>query len=199
MTAATLTTRQLNRALLARQMLLAREKITVLAAVKQLVGVQAQLARPPFFGLWTRVEGFRRDDLLDPLRKRRLVRGTAMRATLHLMAADDYVRLRGALQPMLTCAMRSVLGDRAKKFDVSALEAEGRAFFGRAPATFDAFRKRNVSGGWPRRRQVVDRAEEQDGRPGAGTVRQADEEGCVGARSGRRRAAAVRRARSACA
>ncbi|HEX7180750.1 MAG TPA: winged helix DNA-binding domain-containing protein [Thermoanaerobaculia bacterium] len=142
MTAAppTLTTRQLNRALLARQMLLAREKATALAAVERLVGLQAQLARPPFAGLWTRLEGFRRNDLLGPLRRREIVRVTAMRGTLHLMTAADYVELRGALQPALTRGMQAILRDRAKDLDLKGLEAEARAFFGSSPGTFDAFR-----------------------------------------------------------
>jgi hypothetical protein len=135
-----LTARALNRALLARQMLLRREKITTLAAVKQLVAVQAQLARPPFVGLWSRVEGFRRDDLNDLLCKRSVVRGTALRATLHLMAADDYVAFRGVIQTALSAAMRGVLRDRAEGLDLTSLEADARDFFTRR-ATFDAFRK----------------------------------------------------------
>jgi len=135
-----LTTRQLNRALLARQMLLARETMPPLAAVERLVGLQAQVARPPFVGLWTRLEGFRRADLLDLLHTRQAVRSTTMRATLHLMSAADYLGLRGALQPALARGTAAVLGDRSQSFDRDALLAEGRAFFGRAPATFDAFR-----------------------------------------------------------
>ena len=133
----TLSTRQLNRALLARQMLLAREKATAVEAVEQLVGLQAQLARPPFVGLWTRLEGFRRNDLLGPLHERQIVRVTAMRGTLHLMSAADYVELRGALQPGLTRGLQSVLRDRAKDLDLDALVKEARIFF---PGTFDGFR-----------------------------------------------------------
>jgi hypothetical protein len=48
----TLTRRALNRAVLARQMLLAREKVKPVAAIERLCGMQAQLARPPFIGLW---------------------------------------------------------------------------------------------------------------------------------------------------
>jgi hypothetical protein len=121
-------------------MLLRREKLDVVAAVERLVGMQAQLARPPFVGLWTRLEGFRREDLVNALERRRLVRGTAMRATLHLMSAADYVALRGALQPMLTGAMQGVLRERTKGLDLAALERTARAFFGKAPATFDELR-----------------------------------------------------------
>ena len=140
MTSTTLTARQLNRALLARQMLLSREDATVLGAVERLAGLQAQLARPPFVGLWTRLEGFRRGDLLDPLHRREAVRVTAMRGTLHLMTAADYLGLRGTLQPMLSRGMRSILRERATALDIAVLEEEARAFFGGAPATFDALR-----------------------------------------------------------
>jgi hypothetical protein len=134
---ATLSLRALNRATLARQMLLEREPGTPLQAVRRLVGLQAQVARPPFVGLWTRLERFRRADLLRALERRQLVRVTAMRTTLHLMASDDYVALRGALQPGL---LQSLPRDRLRRLDLARLEQEGRAFFGRAPATFDALR-----------------------------------------------------------
>ncbi|HEV2851189.1 MAG TPA: winged helix DNA-binding domain-containing protein [Thermoanaerobaculia bacterium] len=137
---ATLNTRQLNRALLSRQMLLSREKTTALGAVERLAGLQAQLARPPFVGLWTRLEGFRREDLLELLHRRQIVRVTAMRGTLHLMSASDYVELRGALQPGLTRGAQAILKDRVSTFDLDALKAEARAFFGGAAATFEAFR-----------------------------------------------------------
>ena len=121
-------------------MLLARERTNVLDAVARLVGLQAQAPRPPFVGLWTRLERFSRDDLLRLLSARRLVRVTAMRGTLHLMTAADYIALRGALQPALTRGMQSVLRDRAKALDFSALDAAARAFFAKAPGTFDALR-----------------------------------------------------------
>ena len=84
-----ITDRGLNRAALARQMLLAREALPAVQAVERLAGMQSQLARPPFLGLWSRLAGFTRDDLLQPLHARRIVRVTAMRATLHLLSADE--------------------------------------------------------------------------------------------------------------
>ena len=101
-----LSLRQLNRATLARQMLLARERVTPLAAIERLVGMQAQWPRPPFIGLWARVEGFRRDALTKLLVDRKVVRATFLRGTLHVASARDFVALRPALQPVLGAGMR---------------------------------------------------------------------------------------------
>src|SRR4051812_28406048 len=98
MTQDILSTRSLNRALLARQMLLAREGVSAPVAVERLVGLQAQQARPPFVGLWSRLAGFRSEDLLRPIRDRLIVRSTFLRGTLHLTSARDFLALRATLQ-----------------------------------------------------------------------------------------------------
>jgi hypothetical protein len=134
-----LSLRALNRATLARQYLLRREKTTVVRANEQLAGMQAQIARPPFVGLWSRVDGFDRTDLITALRNRTVVRGTAMRGTIHLMSARDFVALRGAIQPVLTRGMQAGLDKRAADLDLSAVIADARRFFV-TPATFEAFR-----------------------------------------------------------
>lgn len=139
--APTLTRRQLNRALLARQMLLAREKVTPLAAIEQLVGMQAQIPRPPFGGLWTRLR-FERDDLLHLIRERRVIRATAMRGTIHLLSAKDFLVLRPALGEMLAAGAKSIVGKRmSDDIGVEELLAVGLDFFGNTPAPFDDFRK----------------------------------------------------------
>jgi hypothetical protein len=144
-----LTTRALNRALLARQMLLRRAKTDVVSAVEQLVAMQAQLARPPFVGLWTRVESFTREALIDALSKRRVVRGTSLRGTIHLMSARDFAALRGAIQPALTRGLQSIVGSRLQSIDLAAVTAEAVRFFGKAAATFDALRA-HLSGAFPK-------------------------------------------------
>jgi hypothetical protein len=135
-----LTLRELNRATLARQMLLARERATPGKVIERLLGMQAQLPRPPFVGLWTRLARFEREDLLAVVHRREVVRATLMRATIHLMTAGDYARLRPALQPALTNGLRSALGARFQKLDIPALVREGRAFFGKEPRTFNQLR-----------------------------------------------------------
>ncbi|MCA1584284.1 MAG: winged helix DNA-binding domain-containing protein [Acidobacteria bacterium] len=136
--AETLSLRQLNRATLARQMLLARAQMTPSETVEQVLGLQAQLARPPIVGLWSRLAGVDRREVVDQLMQRRLVRAPAMRATLHVMTAVDYLRFRRTLQPCLDRAI-SVLKDRAADLELERLVELGRAFFA-TPQTFDAFR-----------------------------------------------------------
>ncbi|WP_163997419.1 winged helix DNA-binding domain-containing protein [Pyxidicoccus caerfyrddinensis] len=136
----TLTTRELNRATLARQLLLEREQLPVLRAVERLVALQAQQAKPPFVGLWSRVEGFRRDDLTRLLQKRDVVRATLMRGTLHLASAKDYLKLRVAFSPLLEASVHSVLRERAKGLDIEPLVLAAREYLEEEPRTFEEVR-----------------------------------------------------------
>ncbi|MEJ8651768.1 crosslink repair DNA glycosylase YcaQ family protein [Streptomyces sp. MS1.AVA.3] len=89
-----LSTRALNRALLARQLLLRRHQLGVLDAVTRLVGLQAQAPNPPYIGLWTRLDGFAIEDLAGALQDRSLTRIAVMRSTVHLVTAQDCRTLR---------------------------------------------------------------------------------------------------------
>ena len=135
-----LTLRELNRATLARQMLLDRQAIPVLDAVERLAGLQAQVTSPPYVGLWTRLRDFRREDLTRLMEERQVVRATLMRATLHLMTAEDYLLLRPALQPALTRSMNSIAGKRLDGLDVDRLVGAAREYFEREPHPFAALR-----------------------------------------------------------
>ncbi len=86
----TLTLRELNRALLARQLLLGRARLDPVKAIERLGALQAQWPRAPYVGLWSRLEKFERDDLEAALRRGRVVKATLMRGTLHLATAADY-------------------------------------------------------------------------------------------------------------
>jgi hypothetical protein len=108
------TLRELNRATLARQMLLARETVTSVKAIERLAGLQAQVPRPPFVGLWSRVDGFTREDLIRALRKKQVVRATAMRGTIHLMTAADYVAFHAI--PKKTLAALEQEGEALRRF-----------------------------------------------------------------------------------
>lgn len=92
-----LTLRELNRALLERQLLLARARIPAVRAVERLGGMQAQWEPAARTGLAVRLEDFRAEELA----RRSLVRATLMRATIHLVSARDYLLFLPALLPTL--------------------------------------------------------------------------------------------------
>ncbi len=138
---ATLSRRQLNRATLARQLLLAREPQSAVEAVERLAGMQAQEPKHPFIGLWTRVEGFQAEELLAALHAREVARATLMRSTLHLMSAADYAAMRMALQPPRSVALR-VLGARSEGLDLDKVLPAARALLTGSPLPFDEIRAR---------------------------------------------------------
>jgi len=96
-----LSDRVLNRATLERQLLLRRSQLSPLAAIEHLVGMQAQIPLNPYTGLWSRLHGFKPDVLAALLEDRKVVRIALMRATIHLVSADDCFALRPLVQPVL--------------------------------------------------------------------------------------------------
>jgi hypothetical protein len=86
----TLTERELNRALLARQLLLERAKAPLPRALERIGGIQAQYAPSMYVGLWSRLEGFEREQLTRALQRKNVVQGTLMRTTIHLVSKGDY-------------------------------------------------------------------------------------------------------------
>src|SRR5205814_3349325 len=93
-----LTQRELNRAVLARQLLLERSTLSIPRALERVAGLQSQYAPSGYVGLWTRLEDFAREDLTRALERRSVVQGTLMRTTIHLVSARDYAFLRTAVR-----------------------------------------------------------------------------------------------------
>src|SRR5689334_13058269 len=93
-----LSRRALNRATLARQLLLARERRGIVETVEHLVGMQAQTPGGPYLGLHARLAGFDPAALSTRIERRRLVRIALQRSTIHLVSADDCVALRPLVQ-----------------------------------------------------------------------------------------------------
>ena len=85
-----LTQRELNRALLARQLLLEREKLSIPRAVDRMGGIQAQYAPSAYVALWSRLDGFERDALTRALERRQVVQAMMMRNTIHIVSPRDY-------------------------------------------------------------------------------------------------------------
>ncbi len=145
-----LSLRALNRALLARQMLLRRTEMNVTKALEHLVGMQAQSPFPPYFGLWTRLEGFRAEDLSDLIESRQAVRISLMRSTIHLVTAHDALSLRPVLQSVQETLFNvgSRHGPALAGVDIAELLDIGRDLTEKSPLTFTALGKR-LQTRWP--------------------------------------------------
>jgi hypothetical protein len=184
-----LTTRDLNRALLARQLLMERSTLGLTDAIEEVGGLQTQYAPSGYIGLWTRLRDFRRGSLTDALEERRVIQGTLMRSTIHMVSAADWrlfaagtraarrdwwlratQRERGDLD--VEAAVRRVRqlladGPRRQADLVTTLEADGlpRIAWSAAAQLIDLVRV-PPSGTWERRRaDLFGLADEWIGRP----------------------------------
>ncbi len=166
----TLRGRALNRALLQRQLLLDRHRLTVPAALDRMGGLQAQYAPAMYLGLWSRVDGLRRADVTAALEQRTAIQGTLLRNTIHLVSAADYwpvaVAIRAArleaylraTRPHVSAAevaeaaarLRAALADGPlRRADID--RAVGRSVLAAGSAALDLVRV-PPSGTWERRR-----------------------------------------------
>lgn len=102
-----LSVRDLNRALLGRQLLLERAEIPVAEAIEHLVGLQAQEPWDPYIGLWSRLRGFDPNELGEMITRVDAVRMGVMRGTIHLVTARDALVLRGVMHPVMSGTFRS--------------------------------------------------------------------------------------------
>ncbi|WP_030669256.1 winged helix DNA-binding domain-containing protein [Streptomyces rimosus] len=119
--------RALNRATLARQLLLDRADLPVLDAVGHLCGLQAQEPQEPFIGLWSRLRAFDPSSLSDLLTGRRVVRTHLMRRTVHLVTADDALAWRARHDAMLRQRAQGAYRRELDGVDFDELAAAGRA------------------------------------------------------------------------
>src|SRR5688572_934010 len=133
--AETLGPRALGRATLARQLLLSRSDVAPLDAVGHLVGLQAQVPRDPYVALWSRLDRFRPASLSELLLDRTVVRTTVMRATIHLVAADDCLGLRPLMQPVLDAelARHPESAPRLEGVDLEPVLSHARALLADKP------------------------------------------------------------------
>jgi hypothetical protein len=126
-----LTQRELNRALLARQLLLERTRLSIPRAVEQMGGIQAQYAPSAYVGLWSRLERFEREALTRALKRRQVIQATLMRNTIHIVSPRDY-------WPLVLAIRRGRMdwSRRTQKTDARELEraaARLRHFLGNGP------------------------------------------------------------------
>ncbi len=135
----TLDRRTLNRALLARQLLLERADRPTAEVIEHLVGMQAQEPIDPYVALWSRIEGFDPATLSDLLADRRAVRAQLLRATIHLATDRDALTMRPVLEPVLhrTFSSNSPFGRSltAAGVQVDDVVAAGRELLAERPRT----------------------------------------------------------------
>ncbi|MDF5754735.1 winged helix DNA-binding domain-containing protein [Spongiactinospora sp. TRM90649] len=134
-----LSRRAINRATLARQLLLRRAEpaeFSVLDAVEHLGGLQAQTPHTWYTGLWSRLTGFRPQDAAELLTERRAVRVALMRGTIHLVSADDCMALRPLVQPVIERGTMGAFRKRLAGVDPVRLAATARAHLAERPLTF---------------------------------------------------------------
>jgi hypothetical protein len=115
--------RALGRALLARQLLLRRAELTPAAALEHLVGLQAQAPNPPYYGLWSRLEGFDPNELGAMITSGDAVRLKLLRGTVHLVTAADALALRPLLQSVGERGHAAALRRRMEAADLDRLAA----------------------------------------------------------------------------
>jgi winged helix DNA-binding protein len=148
-----LSLRAQNRATLDRQWLISRRPATALEAIEHLVGMQAQVPLAPYVGLWTRLVDFDPLELAGLLETRQAVRGSLMRATIHLMSSRDFLAVRGLIQPRLEREVYSNTtygGKRLEGLDMQAVLAAGTARLEASPATAAELRD-HLAPLWPDR------------------------------------------------
>ncbi|MEV4481511.1 winged helix DNA-binding domain-containing protein [Micromonospora coxensis] len=140
--------RALNRALLARQLLLQRHDMPVADALEHLVGLQAQEPLEPYVGLWSRLAGFQPPALAELLLSRQVVRTLLMRRTLHLVTARDCLTLRPVHQAMLVSRMWSTLRRVLPGVDLDELAGLGGPLFEERPRMLTEA-ARAIADRWP--------------------------------------------------
>ena len=124
-----LTQNELNRALLARQLLLERTTTSIPKVLERMGGLQAQYAPSMYIGLWSRLEGFERARLDRALERRSAVQGTLMRATIHLVSKGDYWPMAIGIRRSRRAAWvdgRARLGYTAKQVSTAARKLRTR-------------------------------------------------------------------------
>jgi hypothetical protein len=147
-----LTRRQLNRALLERQWLLQRRTATAEDAIEHLVAIQAQEPFDPYTALWSRLEGFRPEELSSLIETKRAVRAPSMlRTTIHLLTARDWLRLRPVVQVVQEQGFRnSPFNRNLAGLDLDEVVAEGRRILDEKPRSGNELGKA-LAERWPDR------------------------------------------------
>ncbi len=148
---ATLTARALNRTLLHRQMLLERSDLPLTEVVEAMGGIQNQYAPAGYIGLWSRMRKFERPMLTQALEERRVIQGTLMRATIHVVSAADYWPMMAGIERVNREWYAKVHAREIEDVDLAAVVAAAREELAGGPLRFTELTDRLVARGFPGR------------------------------------------------
>ena len=143
-----LTTRDLNRATLHRQLLMERHEMTAFEAVEHLVGLQAQVPNVPYLALWSRLRDFHPDELADHLRNRTMIRAALMRSTIHLVTSADGLGLQSLMRPVMVRTFSGTAWSQQVRSDVDSVVQAGRELLEEQPLSRAELAKR-LTLRWP--------------------------------------------------
>lgn len=145
-----LTTRELNRALLARQLLLERSRLPLTRALERVAGLQTQYAPSAYVALWSRLHDFKRSSLTRALEQRRAVQATLMRVTIHIVSAQDYPLFAEGVRKGRREWWLRVARSRAEGVDMERVADLVRQRLSEGPLRQGELVKLIESEGWPR-------------------------------------------------
>jgi Winged helix DNA-binding domain len=145
----TLTPRQLNRALLARQFLLERSSLSLVETLERIGGLQTQYAPSGYIGLWSRLRNFRRDALTTALERRQVIQGTLLRSTIHMVSARDYWLFLAAVRDSRRDWFRRITRKQFGELDMEAAAKILREQLANAPQRASDLRKTLAERGVP--------------------------------------------------
>ncbi len=150
MTEPVLSTRRLNRALLARQLLLERGSMPLTEALEQVGGLQTQYAPSGYIGLWSRLRDFRRASLTRALEDRTAVQATLMRTTIHVVSAADFPKFAaGTTRARQEWSLR-VTSKELDGVDMEAVARQFRGYFADGPVRQADLAARIAADGLPK-------------------------------------------------
>jgi hypothetical protein len=144
-----LSTRALNRALLARQLLLDRSSLPLTRVVERVGGLQDQYAPSAYVALWSRMRRFRREDLTVALERRRVAQGTLMRTTIHVVSAGDYPLFAAGLRRSQQEWWRRIHRKEIVGLDMDAVAARLRGYLAEGPLRARRIAEQLAADGFP--------------------------------------------------
>lgn len=149
MTERVLTARELNRALLARQLLLERSPLPLTRALERVAGLQTQYAPSGYVSLWTRLRDFHREALTRVLEQRRVVQATLMRITIHTVSARDFPLFAAGIRPGRRDWWLGQYRKQLEGVDMQAVESRVREHLAKGPRRASDLKQLLAAEGFP--------------------------------------------------